>query len=102
MSIDDNIVPTEERSKFIFSPIFVESIASLGNDYISTLAAESELSWTERKSSIKQIDKLSILTPELSRKEMLLIIRAAHTPSFPVKLVCNNLEFIFEGDLSCK
>ena len=105
VSTHDNIMSLTRRTHqklFSLASVFIESIALFGNDYIATLAAESDLSWTERKSSIKQIDRLSILKPELSRKEMLSIIRAAHTSSFPVKLVCNDLEFVFKGDLLCQ
>ena len=80
----------------------IESIALLGNEYIAALAAESDFNWREWKGSIKKIDKLSILEPELSRQEMLSIIRAAHTSSFPVKIVCNDLEFVFTRDLLCQ
>tara|TARA_X000000950_G_C13879356_1_gene646226 strand:- start:1408 stop:2100 length:693 start_codon:yes stop_codon:yes gene_type:complete len=105
ISTQDNVVSLTRRTHqklFSIASTFIESIALLGNEYIATLAAESEFNWREWKGSIKQIDKLSILAPELSRKEMLSIIRAAHTSSFPVKMVCNDLEFVFARDLLCQ
>lgn len=84
---------------FSFATGIAEAIALNGNSAIESLALSTDTKWREWHGTIKQIDKISILSIQLNRGEMLKVIRAVHTKQFPAKVVINDLEFNFNRDL---
>jgi len=76
----------------------IDQIAIDGRDAINDLLVKNSASWSGRQGRISEIDSLSRLTPDMCLNKMRSIIRAAHTDNFPVKMIVNGLEFVFQAD----
>ena len=87
------------KELYILAKNVIKKIMLNGLSSFNYLDSDKEIKWRKWKGSIKQIDQLSTLDFELSRSDMLKIIRAVHTPEFPAKIIINGLEFHFYRDI---
>jgi len=78
-------------------------LTNYGTSYINTqIKKNKNILWSGKKRSIKEIDKLSEINPNISSIELDKIIRTTYTKKFPPKILLHGYEFILKSNKKLK
>lgn len=97
---DDTVKTLLKKTHQRLLEIFTNVVTRISKNQeldINQINTKAEIRWSPRKLSVKDIDDKSCIALDVSKKELERLVRAFHTPEYPLKLKIHN--YVFNLDL---
>jgi len=75
---------------------FISCLEKENSKFLQDKLSLSKFLWSKKKRTIKEVDDLSVIYPNISKNEILKRIRSFHTSKFPLSVYLNGYKFTYD------
>ena len=92
----DSLLKKTHLKLFDITKKFIFCLHSEKSEFIADKLLKSQFIWSNKRRSIKEVDKLSVISCETSKEEINKRIRSFHTNKFPLSIIINDFKFVYQ------